>query len=158
MSDNQKYIIDGKDYGILRIVFASMISIFFAILSIDQLFGNSNKSVYLGIVFSIGFVSSLFVSIQLIIRYFFFKVCINDSDFYIRTNPFNAKTYNYSEVRNARFELKSSRASGIRGPSQPSYFYYFYFDDNNGETHKFQFEKSIYEKEINVLKNMINNN
>ena len=53
MSDNQKYIIDGKDYGILRIVFASMISIFFAILSIDQLFGNSNKSVYLGIVFLI---------------------------------------------------------------------------------------------------------
>ena len=71
---------------------------------------------------------------------------------------YNSKTYKYSEVGNARIELKSSRAENIDGPSQPVYFYYFYFEDADGKVHKFQFEKSIHEKEISVLLERINDN
>ena len=36
------------------------------------------------------------------------------------------------------------------------YVYYFYFTDCDGKEHKFQFDKAVHEKEINALKNRIN--
>ncbi len=158
MNNNQRYVIDGKHNGLFRMLVALAISVTFAILAVDQLIGGEGKRTYLGLLFSVACISSLFVSVPLIVRYFFFKVCVNENDFYIRTTPFNAKTYKYSEVKNVRTELKSSRASSIKGTSQTAYFYCFYFTDNYGKIHKFQFEKSTHEKEIEVLSERINSN
>lgn len=155
MNNNQKYVIDGKSNGVLRMIIPLVICAVFAVLAFDQFFG---KKLYLGLMFLMVSISSLFIVVPLVVRYFFFKVCINESDFYIQTTPFNSKTYKYSEVGNARIELKSSRAENIDGPSQPVYFYYFYFEDADGKVHKFQFEKSIHEKEISVLLERINDN
>ena len=156
--NNKRYVIDGKTNGVFRMIITSAISIVFAVLSVNQLIGGNGKNKVVGLMFSAIFISSLFVSIPLIIRYFFFKVCINEKDFYIRTTPFNAKTYRYSEVKNASTKLMSSTSGEVGGSSQPTYFHYFYFTDSDNKIHKFQFEKSIYEKEINELMLRINNN
>mgnify|MGYP000056769578 FL=1 len=101
--------------------------------------------------FSVGFALSLFVSIPLINRYFFFKVCVGENDFSLRTTPFNEKTYKYSEVKNAKTEQKTSmRRGGV------VCIYYFYFTDGDNKERKFLFDKSLHEKETDALKNRIN--
>lgn len=84
----------------------------FLALAVDQLRGGSGKIFTVGLMFSVGFVLSLFVSIPLINRYFFFKVCVGENDFSLRTTPFNEKTYKYSEVKNAKTEQKTSMRRG----------------------------------------------
>ena len=113
--NNKRYVIDGKTNGVFRMIITSAISIAFAVLSVNQLMGGNGKNKVVGLMFSTIFISSLFVSIPLIIRYFFFKVCINEKDFYIRTTPFNAKTYRYSEVKNASTKLTSSTSGEVGG-------------------------------------------
>lgn len=96
MSNKQKYVIDGKLYGKFPMLFSSAVSLVFLILAVDQLRGGSGKIFTVGLMFSVGFALSLFVSIPLINRYFFFKVCVGENDFSLRTTPFNEKTYKYS--------------------------------------------------------------
>ena len=149
--NEQRYIIDGKFYGVFPMIFASAVSIVFLALAVDQLIGGDGKIFVVGLMFLVGFILSLFVSIPLINRYFFFKVCVRENDFYIRTTPFNEKTYRYSEVKSAKTELKTSMRRG-----SVVYVYYFYFTDGDGKEHKFQFDKAVHEKEISALKNRIN--
>ena len=151
MRNEQRYIIDGKFYGVFPMIFASAVSIVFLALAVDQLRGGNGKIFVVGLMFLVGFILSLFVSIPLINRYFFFKVCVRENDFYIRTTPFNEKTYRYSEVKSAKTELKTSMRRG-----SVVYVYYFYFTDGDGKEHKFQFDKAVHEKEISALKNRIN--
>ena len=72
MSNKQKYVIDGKLYGKIPMLFSSAVSLVFLALAVDQLRGGSGKIFTVGLMFSVGFVLSLFVSIPLINRYFFF--------------------------------------------------------------------------------------
>ena len=112
MSNKQKYVIDGKLYGVFPMLFSSAVSLVFLILAVDQLRGGSGKIFTVGLMFSVGFALSLFVSIPLINRYFFFKICVGENDFSLRTTPFNEKTYKYSEVKNAKTEQKTSMRRG----------------------------------------------
>ena len=70
MSNKQKYVIDGKLYGKIPMLFSSAVSLVFLALAVDQLRGGSGKIFTVGLMFSVGFVLSLFVSIPLINRYF----------------------------------------------------------------------------------------
>lgn len=106
MSNKQKYVIGGKLYGVFPMLFSSAVSLVFLALAVDQLRGGSGKIFTVGLMFSVGFALSLFVSIPLINRYFFFKVCVGENDFSLRTTPFNEKTYKYSEVKNAKQSRK----------------------------------------------------
>ena len=151
MSNKQKYVIDGKLHGGFPMLFSSAVSLVFLILAVDQLRGGSGKIFTVGLMFSVGFALSLFVSIPLFNRYFFFKVCVGENDFSLRTAPFNEKTYKYSEVKNAKTEQKTSmRRGGV------VCIYYFYFTDSDNKERKFLFDKSLYEKETDALKNRIN--
>lgn len=157
MNDVWDYKIDGKSSGKFRIIFLFIVAAFFTILTIDQLKGTPNKSLIVAAVFGIVAVSSIYLLIKLLIRYFCFKVFIGKKGFYFQTNPFNSRYYEYSQIKNCREEQKSSRAGYSSQASQPAYFYYFYFTDEEGKTVKFQFEKALYEHEFNVLKERINN-
>ena len=151
MSNKQKYVIDGKLYRKFPMLFSSAVSLVFLALAVDQLRGGSGKIFTVGLMFFVGFVLSLFVSIPLINRYFFFKVCVGENDFSVRTTPFNEKTYKYAEVKNAKTEQKTSmRRGGV------VCIYYFYFTDGDNKERKFLFDKSLYEKETDALKNRIN--
>lgn len=157
MNDEWDYKIDGKSNGKFRIIFLLIVAAFFTTLTIDQLKGTPNKSLIVAAIFGIVAVSSIYLLIKLLIRYFCFKVFIGKKGFYFQTNPFNSQYYEYSQIKSCREELKSSRAGYASQVSQPAYFYYFYFTDKNGKTVKFQFEKSLYNHEFNVLKERINN-
>lgn len=157
MNDEWDYKIDGKSNGKVRIIILFVITAFFTILTIDQLKGTLNKSLIVAAFFGIGAISSIYLLIKLLIRYFCFKVFIGKKGFYFQTNPFNSRYYEYSQIKNCREELKFSRANYSSYSSQPAYFYYFYFTDNENKTVKFQFEKALYEHEFNVLKERINN-
>ncbi len=43
MSNKQKYVIDGKLYGKIPMLFSSAVSLVFLILAVDQLRGGSGK-------------------------------------------------------------------------------------------------------------------
>lgn len=43
MSNNQKYVIDGKLYGVFPMLLSSAVSLVFLILAVDQLRGGNGK-------------------------------------------------------------------------------------------------------------------
>lgn len=53
--------------------------------------------------------------------------------------------------------LKTSRSGFADSGASIGYFYFFYFTDKDGKTHKMQFNKALYEHEFNALKERINN-
>ena len=132
-SDKWDYIIDGKNNSFAGMFISAVIAVIFVVLTIDQLSGGQKKSVFLGAAFAFIAMPSLWIAVRLAIRYFCFKICIGADEFYIRTGLFNGTAYQYSDVKNARTALITSRAAFQNAPSQPVYFYYFYFTDNSGK-------------------------
>lgn len=89
--------------------------------------------------------------------FFFVKVLVGKKGFYFQTNPFNGKYYEYTDVKNCYEELKTSRSGFADSGTSTGYFYFFYFTDKDGKTHKMLFNKALYEHEFNALKERINN-
>lgn len=88
---------------------------------------------------------------------FYFKICIGENGFFFQSNPFNGKYYNYKDILSCKEELKRIRHSvGYGDPV--TYRYFFYFTDRNGRTQKILFEKSLFEREFEALKNRIDKN
>lgn len=147
------YKIDGKVNGIARIVILLVLSVLFIVFTIDQLKSGANKHIFVAIAFGVFAVISLYLLIKLSIRYFCFKVYIGNSGFYFKSSPFNGKHYEYDDVVYCKEELKTRYSKQSR---EVLYYYFFVFKDKNGKTAKFQFEKSVSEREINALKMRIN--
>ena len=157
----EEYKIDGKPYGIARMIIAFFILIFVSIFGISMILHQATEGFTLGaILIAGGILLPLSVLIRLIIRYFCFKVYIEDKRFYFQTNPFNGKYYQYSDIKGCKEELKIVRhwrfRQGSHG-SRRSYFYFFFFTDRKGRTKKFQFQKDIHGHEIEALKTRIQN-
>lgn len=153
-----EYRIDGKINGMARIVICLVLSAFLVVLTIDQLQPQPNK--YLPVALGFGSMAAVFLCLTavLAIRYFCFRVLIGSTGFYVQTTPFNGTYYEYSDIKSCREELKIARhRHRPGGSSQYFYFYFFIFTTANGKTKKFQFEKSVCEHEINVLKQHIGN-
>lgn len=156
MNDKWDYKISGRTGNTFGLIFLFAASVFFTVLSVDQFIGGRNRSVIVGAFFGVMALSSIVLFIKLALMYFFTKIYIGKKGFYFQTNPFNGKYYEYSEIKNCRSEMKTSRASYIDHVSSTVYFYFFYFTDGDGKTHKMQFNKALHEHEINVLKERIN--
>ncbi len=151
--DNKEwiYMIDGKKRSVIRAVFTTAVSAFAVTLAVDQLKGGPHKSLFLGLMFAVFAVFSLSINLRLLIRFFWFKIYIGENVFYCQTNPFDGKEYRYSDVTNARTEVKSSRAGFGHTVSQPIYMCYLCFNDNDNKTHKLLVEREIYEEEISYI-------
>jgi hypothetical protein len=158
--DNKEwiYMIDGKKRSLIRVIFTTAVSAFAVTLAVDQLKGGPHKSLYLGLMFAVFAAFSLSISLRVLIRFLWFKIYIGENEFYCQTNPVNGKSYRYSDVTNARTEVKSSRAGFSHTVSQPLYVCYLCFNDNNGKTHKLLVEREIYEEEIDCIVGKINAN
>lgn len=154
--ENWLYKIDGKKQSLIRVVFTSAVSVFAIVLAVDQLKGGEHKSLPLGLMFSVFAILSLSISVRVLIRFLWFKIYIGENEFYCQTNPFDGKTFHYSEVKNARTEVKSSRAGFSHTVSQPLYMCYLCFGDNEGKTYQLLIEKELYSKEIVFLLDKIN--
>lgn len=144
------YKIDGKMYGIVRIVIPLVIVVFFGMLTVDQLQAKPNKSLFVAFGFGSMTLAVLVSLVTLVIRYFCYKIYIGKSGFYFQTSPFNGAYYDYSDIVRCREELKVGRHR-----SEHIYHYYFHFTDKSGKTRKFLFEKPVYEHEVHQLKERI---
>ena len=153
-SEEWEHKISGKDGGVAGLIIIFVLSAFFTVVTVDQLKDAPNKSRIAALFFGLIAVSSIYILVKLIIRYFFFKLYIGQKGFYFQSNPFNGRYYNYSEIKSCNEEIKTSYNSEI---SRNVNFYYFNFTDSNGKTVKFQLDKSLYENELNILKERINN-
>ncbi|HZJ78454.1 MAG TPA: hypothetical protein VFD52_06640 [Clostridia bacterium] len=147
------YKIDGKLNGITRVVIPLVLSAVFTIIAVDQLKSQPNKSLFVAAACGIIAFTSLYLLFKLSVRYFCFKVYIGGNGFYFQSNPFNGKYYEYDDLVYGKEELKTRRS---RQSTDVLYYYFFVFKDKNGKATRFQFEKSVCEREINALKKRIN--
>ena len=144
------YQINGKLYGKTGIAVTFVILIFFTILCI---FSASYQNFLFFLIPAV--LTILFTLIFQIVRYSFFKVKIEKEGFYCRTAPFDGRYYKYNEIQSCQEIQKVYRYRNSSGGNRWTYCFYFVFTDKNGKTHKFPFEKPVYEHEINVLKERI---
>lgn len=151
------YKIDGKMYGITRLFIVGVLLVIFTILAIDQFQPHPNK--YIQVALGFTFLACIFFGlfIYLLNRYLNFKIYIGKEGFYYQTNPFNKSYFKYNEIDSAIEEMvvhKHGNAGGMRGVNR-TYHYYFTIILNNGQQKKIIFEKSLFEKEFDVLKSRI---
>lgn len=149
------YVIDGKQNRLAWIIIMSVISAFFIVLTVDQLKPEPNKNLMVALVFGGIAATTSVISGILIIRYFCFKIYIGKDGFFFQTNPFDGRYYKYSDIKNCNEELITSMHDTTSGARETVYHYYFTFTAKSGESKKVKFEKSVYEREINILKERI---
>ncbi len=156
-SDREEYQIDGRQYGIAVILISAVILIVFSLINIPMLLREVAADHWFGaFFFASGLLLTLSVVIKLIVRYFFYKVNIENNGFYLRTNPFNGKYYEYTDITSCGEVLSVTRHGRLsKGSNHRSYYYFFIFTDVTGRTRKFLFQKDRYEHEIDVLKERI---
>lgn len=143
--------IDGKIYGKTKVCAGTVILAFSLLTDLFLIkavgFG---FPVFANTAMGIAVVSVLFNTFR------FFEIQIGRDGFYFRTNPFNGRYYKYSEIRSCREVRKEIRFRRHgRSFGSRKYYSYFEFTDDRGKTRKFFFEKSISEREINLLRERI---
>lgn len=150
-AQSEEYLIDGKVFAKVKIVIAFILMAIVAALDIQLI--RSNVPVYFYIP---GTLAASGLILYLMIHQRYFRIQIGKQGFYYRTNPFNGQQFDYRDIIDCR-EIKKVirhrrhyRESGSR-----SYYFFFEFTDINGIKRKFQFEKPIHEREVNVLKERI---
>ena len=83
----------------------------------------------------------------------FYKIQIQKDGFYCRTNPFDGKYYQYSEITDCKLVEERKKFGSVRnrGVRETHYFYYFVFTDANNKKHRILYNKALFEREMNVL-------
>lgn len=155
-SEKWDYVITGKPYGITRMVIVGAIAAFFIVLTIDQLQPGPNKMLFIALAFG-GIATLMSVTfVRLIVRYFYYKICIGPKGFYFKTNPFNGKYYEYTEIeRCGRGTIKVHHSGTIIASPQVSRKF-FCFIDRSGKKHEAILEGTLNEDEITILISRIN--
>lgn len=150
-NEKAEYTIDGKVFGKTRIVVGVVLLILVAIISAVII--KATGHIYLAVP---GVVMVLVGLLSLINSNLYFNIKIGETGFDYRTNPFNGKHFEYSEIVRCRKIKKVVRHRTHVGDADlPSYFFFFEFTDTRGETWKFQFEDPIHGHEVDVLKERI---
>ena len=150
------YIITGRPYGIMRMVIVGALAAFFIVLTIDQLQPAPNKMAFVALAFG-GIATLMTVTfVKLISRYFYYKICIGQRGFYFKTNPFNGKYYEYTDIeRCGEMAIEAHHSATSAAPSG-IYRHIFHFIDRSGKKHEALYETSLYENEIAILIARIN--
>lgn len=144
-----EYKIDGRRGGIAGMVVFFAIWVFLLVLAVGQV-QNPGGGWIVPLIFVLASIPPFCMFIKILIRFFCFKVCIGNSGFYFQSTPFNGKFYPYRSIRGCMVNKQTSA-----NHSNQITVYYFVFTDNNGVCRKFPFEKSIYQREIQVLQQRI---
>ena len=144
------YIISGKPYGITRMVVVGVVAAFFIVLTIDQLQPGPNKVPFVALAFGSIAVLMTVTLVKLIGRYFYYKICIGPRGFFFKTNPFNGKYYEYTDIeRCGQGVLKAHPSAGSSASATERHF--FYFTDRSGKKHEALLEYPLYKNEIIIL-------
>jgi len=148
--DTQIYHISGKFLGKTRIVISAVILLITVLLEIALI-----RNTVLALIIPIGIILAAVDFSYNLIRYFCFAVRIEPEGFFVRTNPFDGKYYNYSVIRDCKVVMKKHKHRDRGRVTHTMYYYYFVFWDRDGVDRKFQFEKAVSSHEIGVLKDRI---
>ena len=150
-SGSGAYLIDGKVFAKERIVIAFILMAIVAVL--DILLIQSNIPVYF---YLPGTLAVMGLILYLMMHQRYYRIQIGEYGFYYRTNPFNVQHFDYKEIVDCREIKKIIRhRRNYREASSRSYYFFFEFTDINGMKRKFQFEKPVHEREVQVLKERI---
>ncbi len=157
--NNYDFIITGKENSGFRIFISFACFLIFLYLSINTALhnkiNNSNTIYFIGF-FAITLL--LFIALtKLTVRYFCFKILIYKNGFYLKTNMFNGKFYNFNEVKSCKITTVS-RLLHSKSGFEIFYRDYCIIDLKNKKTLKIQFEKYLYYTEFDVLKERSQNN
>ena len=81
------------------------------------------------------------------------EIQIQKDGFYCRTNPFDGKYYQYSEITDCKLVEERKKFGYVRGRGvrETHYFYYLIFTDATNKKHKILYNKALFEREMNVL-------
>ena len=148
---SEEYLIDGKVFAKIRMVLAFILLAVVAVLDTQLI--RSNVPVYF---YLPGTAVVLGLILHLLIHQRYFRIQIGKQGFYYRTNPFNGQQFDYRDIVEYH-EIKKvvRRRAHYWEAGTRSYYSFFEFTDTNGVKRKFQFEKPIHEREVNVLKERI---
>ncbi len=148
---SDEYLIDGNVHAKVRMVIAVILLAIVAVLDTQLI--RSNVPVYF---YLPGTVAVMGLILYLMIHQRYFRIQIGKQGFYYRTNPFNGQQFDYRDIVECR-EIKKvvRRRAHYWEAGARSYYFFFEFTDSNGMKRKFQFEKPIHEREVNVLKERI---
>lgn len=92
--------------------------------------------------------------VVLVSRYVAFLVQIGPEGFFFRTNPWNGRFYTYEQILDCREERRVIRRGGF-GNRRYTYHFFFHFTEASGEKRRFQFEKPLFNREVQVLQDRI---
>ena len=98
-------------------------------------------------------IASACALVYMIVHYLFYRIDIKRDGFYCRTNPFNGQFYKYRDIASCKLiETRRKRVSVYRAGTRKTYYlYYLVFTDRSGKEHRIQYDKSLFEREINIL-------
>ena len=98
-------------------------------------------------------IASACALVYMIVHYLFYRIDIKRDGFYCRTNPFNGQFYKYRDIASCKLiETRRKRGSVYRAGTRKTYYlYYLVFTDRSGKEHRIQYDKSLFEREINIL-------
>lgn len=148
-----EYIIDGKKYGVRRILLMLIPAVVFAVLAVDQLQPQPNKLWILGLAFAAIAATLGGTAVVLAARYACFCVRIGEQGFYCRTVPWNGRYYAYADAVRCRTK---HRWTHHRGTTEVSHGYYCVVTMQDGAVVRFRFERELHRDAVRALKTRIN--
>ena len=141
-----EYLIKGKDYALKKLILTTVIAlpIWIIVIFWFSLLGFRIET----LVLAVAAFGVLGTNIWCINHYIFYRIEIYPDGFFVRTNPFNARFYKYSEIQSADFKGKVLH-SRFGKPNRTAYF--FYFTVPKGRKRRIYFEDEYCINEIKLI-------
>lgn len=146
--DNRELIISGKVQGGIRIAVVVFILAIFLLLAKSLAEQGLPPITYM-----LPIAMAAVAVVVLVIHNMFYKIQIQKDGFYCRTNPFDGKYYQYSEITDCKLVEERRKFGSVRrrGTRETHYFYFLIFTDATNKTHRILYDKALFEREMKVL-------
>ena len=88
--------------------------------------------------------------VVLVVHNMFYKIQIEKDGFFCRTNPFDGKYYQYSEIADCKLVEERKKFGSVRnrGVRETHYFYYLIFTDATNKTHRISKGNTRFKKKV----------
>ena len=151
--DHRNHIISGKTQGLTRI---AVLGFIFGIVMLLSCSLHHEGLVPIGYILPA--IATFCALVYFVMHYFFYKIEIKRDGFYCRTHPFNGQLYRYRDIASCKVIEKRRKSGSMHrhGVRKTHYLHYLVFTDKAGKEHRIQYDKGLFEREINILASRIN--
>lgn len=145
--DGRDLVISGKVQSGARI--AAVIFIFAIVLLMEKALASEGLP---PVLYILPVVMAAVAVALVVIHSLCYQIRIQKDGFYCRTTPFDGRYYKYREITDCHLVEKEKKfGSALKGTRETRYFYYFLFTDGDNRTHRFFYNKALFEREMKVL-------